>query len=58
MTETAICLGRGELGAYFCWVGFILMWEAMDKNNKRALLEVYTRISQLLLTSAFTLRVN
>lgn len=58
VTETAICLGRGELGTYFCWVGFMSMWEAMDTSNERALLEVHTRISLLPLISAFTLIVN
>lgn len=57
-TETAICLGHGELGTYLCLVDLISIWEAMNKNNKRALLEIHTRISQLRFTSIFTVMVN
>jgi len=45
-TETIICLGHGELGTYLRWVDLISIWEAMNKNNKRALSEIHTKISQ------------
>lgn len=38
--KTAICLGLGESGTYSSWVDLISMWEATDKNNKRALLKI------------------
>jgi hypothetical protein len=39
-TDAAICLSLGEFGTYLWSMDLISIWEAMNKNNKRALLEL------------------